>query len=227
MRRFVLVIALAVLLALLAAPVSAKQGETIRPCAKPITAKQLAPFSAKVWDRKRWRRGAPKPSTARAYKRKLDCAAGPGHRRAMANRWSRDRSRYGQHRNRQRYCRSGNVIEGRVSWFNGPASTTASGTPVSTPGLALNLAPGTTSAGWSNPTTRYWMALAAAGRPQLARTTIAGRSAVLPIIDLGPHEITHRAIDVTEAGVHEMGWSDAYSFPTDAIGRVKLIPPGC
>lgn len=191
-----------------------------------ITAGQFAPFSAKVWNLERWQRGKPGAKAIDAYRHKLRCAAGPGHRRAMQNRWGRDRLRYGRHRHHMQYCRSGEVISGRVSWFNGPASTTASGTPVSEPGLAVNIAPGTTSAGWLNSTTLRWMAMARAGKPQMVWATTQGHTGKLPIIDLGPHESTGRAIDYTEAALYKLGFTPS-SFITDALGSVKLIPPGC
>lgn len=118
----------------------------------------------------------------------------------------------------------GGLVKGRVSFFNGPSSTTASGLPVSRPGLALNLNPGTDS-GWDNPTTRQWMELAGAGHPVYGRTTIAGHTANLPIIDLGPSGFTGRAIDVTEAGVRKLGL-DPSSFPTDSIGTVSILGGG-
>lgn len=185
------------------------------------TAPVFRPFSAKVWNLDRWRRGQPKAKTIEAQRRRVKCA-GPGHRRAMQHRWRADKRAYYAERGR---CRSGDVIEGRVSWFNGPSSSTASGLPVSLPGLALNIAPGTDS-GWNNSTTRGWMAAAAAGNPQIGVTTISGRTTRLPIIDLGPSGFTRRAIDVTEAGVLKLGLSPS-SFPTDSIGRVKLLPDGC
>lgn len=118
----------------------------------------------------------------------------------------------------------GGVVSGRVSWFNGPSPTTASGTPVAKPGLALNLHPGT-DAGWDNPTTRGWMDAARAGNPVYGRTMIAGHSANLPIIDLGPDGETGRAIDVTEAGVRKLGFTPD-NFPTDAIGKVRILGGG-
>lgn len=118
----------------------------------------------------------------------------------------------------------GLVLKGRVSYFNGPASTTASGLPVTTPGLALNLHPGTHS-GWDNSTTRKWMEMAGNGNPAMGLTKIAGKSATLPVIDLGPHEETGRAIDVTEAGAKKMGL-DPSSFPTDSIGTVEITGHG-
>jgi len=220
------IIGAVVVLAILASSASALRVNTpFVPCKSQVTAELFRPFSKKVWDLERWQRGAPKTSTLKAYRGKLRCAAGPGHREAIEARWGRDRLRYGRLRHHMQFCRSGEVITGRVSYFNGPASTTASGTPVSTPGLALNIVPGT-EAGWLNSTTLRWMDMARAGHPQLGRTTIEGHTTVLPIIDLGPHQITYRAIDVTEAGVYQLGLSPT-AFPTDVIGSVKLLPPGC
>jgi hypothetical protein len=188
------------------------------PCGgQSVTAKQFAPFSAKVWNLDRWRRGKPKPAVFAAYQRKLDCAAGPGHRQAMQNQWSRDRGRYDRHRHHERYCRSGTVVEGRVSYFGG--GLMASGHYTSEPAIALNIAPGT-EGGWDNATTRGWLA-----KLQRFRVTIAGHTAVLFLGDLGPAGFTQRAIDVTEGGVAALRLGAV--FPTDAIGTAKLIPPGC
>jgi hypothetical protein len=208
-----------VLALLLASPSTATRPNTpVDPCGGHyITAEQFAPFSAKVWDLERWQRGKPGAAAARAYHRKLDCAAGPNHRRVMQTRWGRDRLRYGRHRHHVQYCRSGEVITGRVSYFGG--GLMASGHYTSEPAIALNIAPGT-EAGWDNATTRGWLA-----DLQRFRVTIAGHTAVLFLGDLGPAGFTQRAIDVTEGGVAALGLSGA--FPTDAIGTAKLIPPGC
>lgn len=182
-----------------------------------VTAKQFAPFSAKVWNVDRWQRGKPSLAAVRAYRHKLDCAAGPNHRRVMVNRWGRDRLRYGRHRHHMQYCRSGEVITGRVSYFGG--GLMASGHYTSEPAIALNIAPGT-EAGWNNATTRGWLS-----KLQRFRVTIAGHTAVLFLGDLGPAGFTQRAIDVTEGGVAALGLTGA--FPTDAIGTARLIPDGC
>lgn len=114
----------------------------------------------------------------------------------------------------------GDVLKGKVSWFNGPSPSTASGRPVTDPGLALNIAPGT-DAGWDNPTTRAWV-----NASQMFRVRIGGHSADLPVTDLGPSGFTGRAIDVTEAGVHKLGWKNAATFPTDAIGTATMLRRG-
>jgi len=188
-----------------------------RLCVKQETAKQFAPFSHRVWQLDRWRRGAPKATTIAAYHHKLSCAAGPPNRQAMQERWHREQAAYFAHRHHERYCRSGRVIRGRVSYFGG--GLMASGHYTSEPAIALNLDPGTES-GWDNATTRGWVASL-----QRFRVTIAGHSAVLFAGDLGPAGFTYRAIDVTEGGVAALGLVGA--FPTDAIGTARLIPPGC
>lgn len=113
----------------------------------------------------------------------------------------------------------GGLVSGKVSWFQGGA--TAGGKNTSQPGVALNLHPGTDS-GWNNETTQGWMADSRAGHPDFVRVTIAGHSANLPIIDLGPAGSTGRAIDVTEGGVHKLGFTPD-NFPTDAIGTATLL----
>lgn len=118
---------------------------------------------------------------------------------------------------KRRHCRGGVVIRGRVSYFGG--GLTASGHYTSEPGIALNISPGS-EGGWDNSLTRGWLE-----RLQRFRVTIAGHSAVLPVIDLGPAGFTGRALDVTEGGVAALGLGGA--FPTDAIGTAKLIPSGC
>lgn len=179
---------------------------------------QARSLTAKVWNPARWRRGAPKHAAIAAHRRQVRCAAGPGHRAAIRHRWAVARDRYRHHRRHELYCRSGVVVRGRVSYFGG--GLTASGLIAdSTPGLALNIAPGTDS-GWNNATTRSWVE-----HRQPFRVTIASHTATLPVIDLGPAGFTQRAIDVTTPGVGVLGLSGA--FPTDAIGTAKLIPTGC
>jgi hypothetical protein len=135
----------------------------------------------------------------------------------MQESWHRRQSAYFAYRHHQRYCRSGRVVRGRVSYFGG--GLMASGHFTSEPAIALNVAPGS-EWGWNNPTTRSWVAT-----QQRFRVSIAGHTAVLFDGDLGPAGFTHRAIDVTEGGVAALGLVGA--FPTDAIGTARLIPPGC
>lgn len=182
-----------------------------------MTIAEFRPWSARVWKPERWHRAAPKESTIAAFQRKVQCAAGPGHREAILDTWSRDRGRFERYRHHQVYCHSGQEITGRVSYFGG--GLMASGHYTSEPAIALNIAPGS-EAGWNNATTRGWLS-----KLQRFRVTVAGHSAVLFLGDLGPAASTGRAIDVTEGGVAALGLSGA--FPTDAIGTAKLIPSGC
>jgi len=207
---------------LLASPASALRiNAPIDSCGgRIVTVKQFRHFSAKVWKLERWRRGWPKDSTVVAYQHKLECAGGPGHSEQLQTIWSRDRGRYDRHRHRERFCRSGEVVRGRVSVFGG--GITASGLIASTtPGLALNVNPSSEPGGWNNPTTARWIRAR-----QRFRVTIVGRTAVLPVIDAGPASWTGRSIDVTEPGAAVLGLSVS-AFPTDSIGTAKLIPPGC
>lgn len=174
-----------------------------------------------VWQPKRWQRGQPKQRSLRYYRWALKNAASEIDRRLIKRRWRRSKRAYYKHR---KHCRSGMVIEGRVSWFSD--GTTASGLSAAyNAGLALNLAPGTDS-GWNNSTTRGWVTAARNGRPVMFRVTIGGRSAVMPVIDLGPAGYVGRAIDVSGPGVDMLGLSRS-AFPTDSWGRAKLIPEGC
>jgi hypothetical protein len=179
--------------------------------------KDFRDFSEQVWQVGRWRRGDPKPATIQAYRDKLRCTGGPGHRRQLRSIWRRDQRAYFSHRQHELYCRSGTVVTGRVSYFGG--GLMASGHYTSEPAIALNIAPGS-EGGWDNATTRGWLA-----ELQRFRVTIAGHSAVLFLGDLGPAGFTQRAIDVTEGGVAALGLGGA--FPTDVVGTARLIPAGC
>lgn len=66
-----------------------------------VTAQSARAFVDAVWDRDRWQRGKPHRREVRAYRHKLRCAAGAGHRRAIENHWGRERLRYGRYRHRQ------------------------------------------------------------------------------------------------------------------------------
>lgn len=203
---------------LLASPTEARRPNTsIGPCpGHSITAKQFAPFADSVWPLSRWQRGKPKATTVAAARGMIECAAGPGHRRAMLRRWQRDRRRFFAKRH---HCRSGYVVQGRVSVFGGGLE--ASGHYTSEPGIALNIDPSSEPSGWNNPLTQHWIATL-----QRFRVTINGHSAVLPVTDAGPASWTGRAIDVTEGGAAALGLSVSY-FPTDSIGTARLLPDGC
>ncbi len=118
----------------------------------------------------------------------------------------------------QKFAAGGQVVKGKVSWFNGGA--TAGGKNTGDPGIAVNLHPGTES-GWNNSMTQGWMTKSKAGHPVVAAVQITGHKANLPIIDLGPAGFTQRAIDVTEGGVSKLGFSTS-NFPTDAIGTATV-----
>jgi len=143
------------------------------------TAAKFSKWSGRVWDPDRWRRGAPPQETVRAQRRKLSCARGPGHLRAMRGRWRRDKSAfYGK----RKHCRSGPVFSGGVSVFGG--QTTADGGSASRAGIALRSS-------------------ATMDRMFLVKT--GGHSAYLRQIDWGPAESTGRAIDITFAGAAKLG----------------------
>lgn len=111
------------------------------------------------------------------------------------------------------------VYRGKVTWFNGGA--TAGGSDTSKPGLALNLNPGSDS-GWNNSKTQKWMTASRAGRPYYADVGIGGKSAILPLTDLGPAGWTHNMIDVTEGGVSKLGFSTG-NFPSGTEGVAWLL----
>jgi hypothetical protein len=86
----------------LATSKAAKAGQVKRdPCAgRRITASQAKSFIDRTWDPDRWQRkgGEPKPATIVAYRHRLKCAAGLGHRRAIRDHWRRDKRAFYRHR---------------------------------------------------------------------------------------------------------------------------------
>ena len=110
--------------------------------------------------------------------------------------------------------RPGTTVTGKVSWFGGPGDpssgpTTASGLPVSVPGIALyNRA---TLGG-------YWRV-----------TTADGRTAIVKQTDLGPAPWTGRSIDFTYTSLPRFGYTTG-NFPTDSIAHAtylgKTLPSG-
>jgi hypothetical protein len=185
---------------------------------------KVAPVIERTWHPDKWKRGQPGAGAIKHYRIALRHARSSKHRAIIRRKWRRAKRAYYRHREHQRYCRSGMVIEGRVSWFTD--GITASGLSAgANAGLALNIAAGTDS-GWNNSTTQGWISAARSGAPVDFHVWIAGRYARMPVIDLGPAGWVYRAIDVSGPGVDLLGLSRS-SFPTDSWGKVKLIPPGC
>ena len=115
----------------------------------------------------------------------------------------------------------GVILKGRVSYFGGEG--TAGGYHASTDaGVALNLVPGSED-GWNNDVTQQWMTWAREGRPMMVRVNTQGKSAVMPIIDVGPAGWTNRAIDITEPGVFKMGFRNLGEFKTDEQGTIQFL----
>jgi len=155
------------------------------------------PFAAKVWAAP-WQRGAPKPATIRAKRRRVACAS-PGHRGAMVRTWNRKRGVYYARRD---HCLSGPVFAGRVSEFSG--GLTAGGYQATEPGIALR-------------------SHATLGETFRLRTE-AGTDYVTQT-DWGPASWTGRVIDITQAQMAKMGWvptdswGEAKLIPGDCIPR--------
>lgn len=108
----------------------------------------------------------------------------------------------------------GLVVKGRATWFNGGA--TAGGSNTSRPGVSLN--PGT----WNSPLTRFWRDSSLDGNPYYARVAVGGKSAILPITDMGPADWTGNSIDVTEGGLRKMGYTTG-DFPSGTIGTARIL----
>ena len=59
------------------------------PCrGQQIKAPDFHDFAEETWELSRWEREEPRPATIAAKDHKLDCAAGPGHRKAMVRSWA-------------------------------------------------------------------------------------------------------------------------------------------
>lgn len=83
----------------LASPAAARSPIHPDPChGQRVTASAAARFAAQVWRLPSWERAKPKKATIAAWHHKLQCAAGPGHRKAMKERWRADRSAFYAHR---------------------------------------------------------------------------------------------------------------------------------
>lgn len=116
-------------------------------------------------------------------------------------------------------CRPVHVVTGRTSVFND--SQTYTGISAAThEGLAINPVPGT--AAWGSARVRSW---ATRGAKFLVR--LKGRQRVTRLIDIGPHQSTHRAIDFSYPLASAMGFPTGWSFPTDSIGSVYRYRYGC
>lgn len=110
---------------------------------------------------------------------------------------------------------SGGFVQGKISTFGPPgeaAGPTAYGGSSAQAGIAVN--PGGTPTSWNAPE-----ALALRGKRM--RVTVAGHTAILPVIDKGP-SAAGRKIDITGAGVAALG-IPYRSFPTDAIGTAQVV----
>lgn len=162
-----------------------------------LTASQFRPFSLAVWDRDRWQRGKPDHPSIAAQRRALKCAAGPGHQKAMQNRWGSDKGRFYVKR---KHCLSGPVFAGKVSTFSG--GLTAGGFQATEPGIALRSS-------------------ATLGETFRLRTS-HGTDYVLQT-DWGPASWTGRSIDITLAEASRLGgvttdsWGEAKLIPSNCL----------
>lgn len=162
----------------------------------PVTVKEFKRFSQKVWSAT-WERGDPPKKIKRAQRKKLKCAVGPESQKKMQKRWRKEKHRYFHFR---KHCRSGMKVEGRVSFYSG--GMTGDGIHnASEPGIAIR------------DTSTYG---------EYFRVTVGGRTATLMHFDWGPASWTGRAIDITEAGVAQLG-----GVTTDEWGSAKMIPSDC
>lgn len=74
-------------------------GKDIRPnCIFQFTAKQSQLFIDQTWQLDRWKRKIPIKKTIRAFHKRLRCASGPGHRKAIKKRWIKRRTLFYKHR---------------------------------------------------------------------------------------------------------------------------------
>lgn len=85
-------------------------------CGRFTTATEFRSWSKSVFNPDRWRRGSPPQRVIRAQRHKTQCAAGPGHRKAMRHIWRRDKRRFYQHRRAE-------LWRVRVTPFPGPGGT--------------------------------------------------------------------------------------------------------
>lgn len=191
--------------------------------ANTATIQSVQPWIDTVWAKERWKRGQPTAKTLRAYRVSLVRAKNDRHRNAIKRRWRKMKKAYYRHRAHRKYCRSGQVFEGRISWFSD--GITASGLSAgSVAGVAINPVPGTNA--WNSPLTDSWMAAARSGNPVIVLVKAVGRKIRVPIIDKGPAAWVARGIDFSGPMVDALGLSRA-AFPTDSWGTARIIPEGC
>lgn len=91
--------AIATVVAVAQASVSKLPSEIQMPkgCKQLTTVKSFAPFSAKVWDVRRWRRephGEPREATIKAKQRRIHCAISDGQAALMEGVWRADRKHF-------------------------------------------------------------------------------------------------------------------------------------
>lgn len=101
----------------------------------------------------------------------------------------------------------GKVKRGKVSWFGGPGdpgsgNSTASGLPVSHPGIAV----------YNHETLGGWWRLRFPN----------GRVAVLQQTDIGPAPWTGRLFDITYSALHAIGYSEK-DFPTNSTIEAEYL----
>lgn len=101
MNRIALVAIAALLLAGFCATTALSESQThSTPHAPPppsCTAAEFGPFADAVWDPQNWERGAPPHAVIAAERKRLKCAS-PGNRRAMQERWQKDKTKYNRRR---------------------------------------------------------------------------------------------------------------------------------
>jgi len=68
---------------------------------KHVSASELQAYAETIWPLIRWERGRPRPIVIRAWRGKLRCAAGPGHRKAGKARWAKAKRAFYEHRQRK------------------------------------------------------------------------------------------------------------------------------
>jgi len=100
-----MIIGAVVLLALLCASstTALRPNTTLTPCiGHEGTVEDSESFILAVWRLERWKRGDPSPRTIRAFRLKVLCAVGPGHRKALRKRWRSSQRIYFERRHRKR-----------------------------------------------------------------------------------------------------------------------------